>query len=103
LLPHAVILDFDGVPVRTLDLERLLKTKRTARDKDKLDRAILERALEELKRPALGRKTSANCSIAAHGPVRASAVSGVKIDCPPSAESSDARVLDADGAPIAGL
>ncbi len=50
LLPHAVTLDFDGVSVRTLDLEGLLKTKRTSRDKDKLDREVLERALDELKR-----------------------------------------------------
>lgn len=50
LLPHVVTLDFDGVPVRTLDLEGLLKTKRTARDKDKLDREIPERALADLKR-----------------------------------------------------
>lgn len=33
LLPHVVTLDFDGVPVRTLDLEGLLKTKQTMRDK----------------------------------------------------------------------
>ncbi len=50
LLPHAVTLDFDGIPVRTLDVEGLLKTKQTVRDKDKLDRDVLERALEELKR-----------------------------------------------------
>jgi hypothetical protein len=50
LLPHVVTLDFDGVPVRTLDLEGLLKTKQTVRDKDRLDREILERALDELKR-----------------------------------------------------
>ena len=50
LLPHAVTVDFEGVPVRTLDLEGLLKTKQTTRDKDKLDRIILERALDELKK-----------------------------------------------------
>lgn len=50
LRPHAVVLDLDGVPVRTLDLEGLLKTKRSGRDKDRLDRLVLERALEELKR-----------------------------------------------------
>jgi predicted nucleotidyltransferase len=49
LRPHAITIDFDGVPVRTLDIEGLLKTKQTARVKDKLDRDILERALEELK------------------------------------------------------
>lgn len=49
LRPHAITIDFDGVPVRTLDLEGLLKTKQTLREKDKLDRDILERALLELK------------------------------------------------------
>lgn len=48
LLPYAITIDFDGIPVRTLSLEGLLKTKQTSRDKDKLDRLILERALNEL-------------------------------------------------------
>ena len=46
LLPYAVTIDFEGVQVRTLNLEGLLKTKQTSRDKDKLDRLILERALD---------------------------------------------------------
>ena len=50
LLPHAVSIDFDGVTVHTLNLEGLLKTKQTSREKDKLDRVVLERALEELKK-----------------------------------------------------
>jgi predicted nucleotidyltransferase len=50
LRPHTITIDFDGVPVRTLDIEGLLKTKQTPRVKDKLDRDILERALLELKR-----------------------------------------------------
>jgi hypothetical protein len=50
LLPHAVTIDFDGIPVRTLDLEGLLKTKQTARHKDRLDRQVLERALQELRK-----------------------------------------------------
>ena len=50
LLPHAVTVDFEGVPIRTLDLEGMLKTKQTTRDKDKLDRIVLERALDELKK-----------------------------------------------------
>lgn len=50
LRQHAITIDFDGVPVRTLDIEGLLKTKQTLRVKDKLDRDILERALLELKR-----------------------------------------------------
>jgi predicted nucleotidyltransferase len=50
LLPHAMTIDFDGIPVRTLNLEGLLKTKQTLRTKDKADREILERAIAELKR-----------------------------------------------------
>ena len=49
-LPHAVTIDLDGVSVRAVDIEGLLKTKQSARDKDKLDRLVLERALAELGR-----------------------------------------------------
>jgi hypothetical protein len=45
LLPYAVTIDFDGVPLRTVNLEGLLKTKQSSREKDKMDRVILERAL----------------------------------------------------------
>lgn len=45
LSPHAVTIDFDGIPIRTLTLEGLLKTKQSAREKDRGDRMILERAL----------------------------------------------------------
>ena len=48
LQPHAVTIDFDGVAIRTIDIEGLLKTKQSSRDKDKLDRVVLERALAEL-------------------------------------------------------
>jgi len=49
LQPYAVTVDFEGVPVRTLSLEGLLRTKqRSSREKDAADRAILERALREL-------------------------------------------------------
>lgn len=51
LLPYAVTIDLDGVPVRTLGLEGLLKTKQSVRDKDRLDREVLERALAESKKP----------------------------------------------------
>jgi predicted nucleotidyltransferase len=51
LLPYAVTIDLDGVPVRTLGLEGLLKTKQGVRDKDRLDREVLERALAESKKP----------------------------------------------------
>jgi hypothetical protein len=50
LIPYAVTIDFEGVPVHTLNLEGLLKTKQTARDKDRLDRDVLERALDEIRR-----------------------------------------------------
>ena len=50
LQPHVVTIDFDGVPVRTLDIEGLLKTKQAAREKDKLDRLVLERALAEFRK-----------------------------------------------------
>ena len=50
LLPYAVTIDFDGVPIRTLNIEGLLKTKQSVRDKDRLDREILERAIEAAKK-----------------------------------------------------
>ena len=45
----AEVLDLDGIPVRTINLEGLLRTKQTMRDKDVADRLILERALEALR------------------------------------------------------
>lgn len=50
LQPNAVTIDFDGVAIRTIDIEGLLKTKQSSRDKDKLDRVVLERALAEFKK-----------------------------------------------------
>jgi hypothetical protein len=44
------VIEVDGVPIRTLNLEGLIKTKKTVREKDKLDHDILEKALEELKK-----------------------------------------------------
>lgn len=52
LRPFAETIDLDGVPVRTISLEGLLRTKQTMRDKDVADRAVLERALAVLRRPA---------------------------------------------------
>jgi hypothetical protein len=52
LQPHAVTVDFDGVPLRTVNLEGLLKTKQSSREKDQMDRIILERALAASKRPS---------------------------------------------------
>lgn len=38
-------IDLDGVPVHTVNLEGLLLTKQTMREKDVADRAVIERAL----------------------------------------------------------
>ena len=49
LMPYVEIIDLDGIPVRTLSLEGLLKTKQSGRDKDKMDRLVLEKALAALR------------------------------------------------------
>ena len=46
LKQYAETVDLDGVTIRTINLEGLLLTKQTMRDKDVSDRIILERALE---------------------------------------------------------
>jgi len=43
---YAETVDVDGIPIKTINLEGLLRTKQTVRDKDVSDRIILERALE---------------------------------------------------------
>lgn len=48
LKQYAEIVDLEGVPVRTINLQGLLLTKQTKRDKDISDRIILERALKSL-------------------------------------------------------
>jgi predicted nucleotidyltransferase len=50
LKSHVETLDLDGVPVKTVNLEGLLLTKQTAREKDIADRAVLERALDAIRR-----------------------------------------------------
>jgi hypothetical protein len=45
LQSFAETVDLDGVPTRTVNLEGLLKTKQTSREKDIVDRMVLERAL----------------------------------------------------------
>jgi hypothetical protein len=45
----AEVLNLEGIPVRTINLEGLLRTKQTMREKDMADRMILERALEALR------------------------------------------------------
>jgi hypothetical protein len=49
LQQYAETVDLDGIPVRTINLEGLLLTKQTTRDKDVSDRIILERALKVLR------------------------------------------------------
>jgi predicted nucleotidyltransferase len=49
LAGYAEVIDLDGIPVHTINLEGLIRTKRTLRDKDVADRNVLERALAELR------------------------------------------------------
>lgn len=49
--PHVITMEIDGVPVRILDLPGLLKTKQGLRPKDQMDAAVIEAAIEALKRP----------------------------------------------------
>lgn len=53
LKQYAETIDLDGIPIRTVNLEGLLRTKQTMRDKDMADRVILERALEIFRQQAL--------------------------------------------------
>jgi hypothetical protein len=48
LQDHVRVLSVDGVEVRTLDIEGLLKTKTDYRDKDRIDREALLRLLQQL-------------------------------------------------------
>lgn len=48
LAQYCEIIDLDGVPVRTVSLEGLLRTKQSVREKDMADRIVLQRAIEEL-------------------------------------------------------
>ena len=48
LKQYSVTVDLEGVPVRTVSLEGLLRTKQTMRDKDVSDRHILERAISTI-------------------------------------------------------
>ncbi|MDR2452759.1 MAG: hypothetical protein LBE85_13590 [Candidatus Accumulibacter sp.] len=41
----AITVDMEGIPVRTVSLEGLLRTKQTMHDKDVSDRNVLERAM----------------------------------------------------------
>lgn len=46
---YAETIELDGIPVKTVSLEGLLLTKQTMRDKDVMDRILIERALNILK------------------------------------------------------
>lgn len=45
LQPHVARIEIEGVPVVTVDIEGLLKTKTDYRDKDRIDRQALSRLL----------------------------------------------------------
>lgn len=45
LLPFEVRIDLDGLVIRTVSLEGLLKTKQTYRERDALDRKVIEEAM----------------------------------------------------------
>jgi uncharacterized nucleotidyltransferase DUF6036 len=49
LQPHVRTLTVDAVEIRTLDIEGLLKTKSTGRDKDEIDTRALSGILERLR------------------------------------------------------
>ena len=49
LQPHVVRTKVEGVPIVTLDIEGLLKTKTDFRDKDRIDREALERLLAQIR------------------------------------------------------
>jgi len=50
LRPYAQTITFEGIPVSTINLEGLLLTKQTLREKDVPDRIIIERALEVMRK-----------------------------------------------------
>lgn len=50
LKQYAETVDLDGIPIRTINLQGLLLTKQTTRDKDVSDRIILERALKTIQK-----------------------------------------------------
>jgi predicted nucleotidyltransferase len=54
LRQYGKTLDLDGIPVRTVNLEGLLLTKQTMRDKDVADRIVIERALAVFRQQSSG-------------------------------------------------
>jgi predicted nucleotidyltransferase len=51
---YSQTLNLDGIPVRTVNLEGLLLTKQTMRDKDASDRIVIERALAVVRQQTPG-------------------------------------------------
>ncbi len=49
-MANAETIEFEGIPVSTINLEGLLLTKQTLREKDVPDRIIIERALEVMRK-----------------------------------------------------
>lgn len=49
LRPYAETIEVEGIPVQTINLEGLLLTKQTLREKDMPDRIVIERALEAMR------------------------------------------------------
>jgi hypothetical protein len=49
LQPYLQTFDLDGIPVKTIDLQGLLLTKKTLREKHRADGRIIERALAVLR------------------------------------------------------
>jgi len=53
LKAYAQIVEVEGVSIRTVSLDGLLLTKRTMREKDRMDCAVIERALAVLQQSSL--------------------------------------------------
>ena len=49
LKEYMEVIDLDGIPIKTVNLEGLLKTKQTLRDKDTADKLVLSQALAIIK------------------------------------------------------
>jgi predicted nucleotidyltransferase len=49
LKEYREVIDLDGISVKTINLEGLLKTKQTLRDKDTADKLVLAQALAIIK------------------------------------------------------
>lgn len=54
MTPHTRVVEVEGVTIRVLDIEGLLKTKTDYRAKDRIDREVLLRLREQLRGPRSG-------------------------------------------------